>query len=130
MVNSTTEQNQAEAKHTRIPKAYQYLLFCIVAALSIFLSVTTIGYEEYNKQFCESKLSLGVDERPALLRDFVTPYTSTASNEGGHESLSYGCCRIPKDGGSVSRRKNCVTVLDYQKPSMKERVLSFLKRFK
>jgi hypothetical protein len=85
-----------------------------------------IGNGEYNKTFCEERLDLKQDEKPALFQDKVK---QTHSSDG---NVKWGCCRVP--GGlerkRISKSEYCIYTPEYTSPTYSQKITYFLKRFK
>jgi len=105
------------------------LMFCSLLFLLIIYICVLIGQGEYDKEFCEDKLKdkLLDTDKVALLIDYVTPHTHGVNIY--NEKYSYGCCRIPKGETRISKSQNCVYAENYKKPTIKQKIDYFLKKF-
>lgn len=84
-----------------------------------------VGKEEYNRQFCESKITdLKPNENAALFEDQVKKIFPPSVER------IWGCCRVPKGVNGISKSRNCIHTKDYKPPNLKTKIAFFLKKFK
>jgi len=109
-----------------MPMWKQLTICSAVLLLAIYIGVTMIGKEEYNKVFCEEKLGeLLPNEKAALWEDQRTKTLDDIA-EGKRK---WGCCRVPDGAEKISKSKNCIYVSDYEEPRLKQKISYFLKKF-